>query len=166
MASASGYALSNAWELAEIRLRSLEQAHDPVTARRLRGVGVNRGWRCLELGAGRGSIARWLCDEVGAEGRVTAVDIDDRFLGQIDLPNLEVVRADVVADPLPPGPFDLIHTRLLLMHLTARDEVLGRLPALLRPGGVVLFEEYDVFPIMATAEGTYGAAWSMFGKVM
>jgi len=166
MASASEYALSNAWELAEMRLQSLEQGHDPVTTRRLRGLGVNRGCRCLELVAGRGSIARWLCDEVGAEGPVTAVDIDDRFLRQIDLPNLEVVRADVVTDPLPPGPFDLIHTRLLLMHLPARNEVLSRLPSLLRPGGAVLFEEYDVFPIMATADDAYGAAWSLFGHAM
>lgn len=142
------------------------QGHDPVTARRLRGLGVNRGWRCLELGAGRGSIARWLCDQVGVEGRVTAVDIDDLFLGQIGLPNLEVVRADVVSDPLPSGPFDLIHARLLLIHLPARNEVLGRLLPLLRPGGAVLFEEYDVFPITATADGAYGAAWSAFGRAM
>ena len=30
----------------------------------------------------------------------------------------------------------------------------------------MLFEEYDVFPITATADGPYGAAWSAFGRAM
>ncbi len=52
------------------------------------------------------------------------------------------------------------------MHLPARNEVFCSLLPLLRPGGVVLFEEYDVFPITTTADGPYGAAWSAFGRAM
>ena len=35
-----------------------------------------RGWRCLEVAAGTGSVAAWLADQVGPEGEVFATDVD------------------------------------------------------------------------------------------
>ena len=65
-----------------------------------RARGVGPGWRCLEVGAGAGSIAGWLADRVGPSGQVIATDLDTRFLEQQARPNLEVRRHDVVRDPL------------------------------------------------------------------
>jgi SAM-dependent methyltransferase len=161
----STYSFPNEWELAERRLAALERARDPITVRRLEAIPVRRGWRCLELGAGSGSIARWLCRHVGPEGAVVAVDIDDQLLRHLDEPNLQVVRADVVNDTLPAGPFDLVHTRMLLMHLPERHDVVRRIVPLLRPGGTVLFEENDVFSLTA-ATGDYGAMWHVFVSAM
>ena len=158
----SEYLLPNEWELAERRLTLLEGVHDPASIRRLRAVGVTQGSRCLEVGAGRGSIARWLCSEVGSTGSVVAVDIDTRLLSDIEANNLEVVQLDVVSDPLPSGPFDVIHARLLLMHLPPREEVLERLVALLAPGGTLVVEEHDSFPVLTAADGAYETAWSAF----
>ena len=42
------------------RLEALSALHDPDTFARLVGLGVAAGWRCLEVGAGSGSVARWL----------------------------------------------------------------------------------------------------------
>src|SRR5438034_3794011 len=42
------------------RLRALSDIYDPDTIRHLEDLGVGTGWRCLEVGAGEGSIARWL----------------------------------------------------------------------------------------------------------
>jgi ubiquinone/menaquinone biosynthesis C-methylase UbiE len=120
-------------------------SHDAVTWRRLRAAGLQLGWRCLEAGAGRGSVARWLGAEVGPHGQVVAVDIDTRFLRDLDSQTIEVAEADVVTDPLPAGPFDLVHARLLLMHLAARDQVVARLVDVLGSGGVLLLEEHDIF---------------------
>ena len=50
------------------------------------------GWRCLEIGAGRGSMATWLAERVGPAGQVVATDIDTRYLERLDLPNLHVVQ--------------------------------------------------------------------------
>ncbi len=143
------YVLDNAWEHARRRLTLLEQCSDPGTIRRLQSLGVKPGWRCLEAGAGAGSIARWLCSQVGPTGRVLAVDLDTRHLDQLDEPNLEVAQLDLRTETLPRNAFDLVHTRALLAHLPQREQILDALVAALRPGGVLLVEDVDHFPVHA-----------------
>jgi len=46
-------------------LSILEQLFDYVTRRSLVQLGVSKGWRCCEIGAGGGSITRWLAEVVG-----------------------------------------------------------------------------------------------------
>ncbi|MCA1843512.1 MAG: class I SAM-dependent methyltransferase [Actinobacteria bacterium] len=106
------------------RLELLQRCLDPLTERSLDAIGVKPGWRCLELGGGGGSVTRMLCDRVGPTGRVTAVDLDTRFLDELDSEHLDVERRDVVADGLPGFDYDLIHARYLLMHLPTRDQFL------------------------------------------
>ena len=55
------------------RLAVLEANYDPGTFRLLEDCGVAPGWRCAEVGAGRGSVAAWLADAVGPEGSVVAL---------------------------------------------------------------------------------------------
>jgi len=148
--SDTSYAFDNAWTDAHRRLAMLEACYDPGTTRRLDALGVGSGWRCLEVGGGAGSVARWLCDRVGESGQVVAVDLDPRFLGQIDAANLSVRRLDVTREDLPDGPFDLVHARHVLMHLPERLEVLDRLARCLVPGGWLLLEEGDAFPTAVT----------------
>ena len=144
-ANPAGYAWDNAWTEARRRLDLLEQCWDPDSHAYLRAAGLQPGWRCLEVGGGGGSIVRWLCDAVGPEGAVVTVDLDARFLRDIDAPNLEVIEGDVVTDGLPAGPFDLVHTRAVLMHIPARDQLLPELVGRLRPGGTLVLEEFDFF---------------------
>ena len=66
---------------------------------------------------------------------------------------------DLATAELPRAAFDLVHTRLLLLHLPDRDAVLRKLAAAVRPGGVLLIEEDDVHPVLATATGAYREAW-------
>jgi SAM-dependent methyltransferase len=157
----STYAFPNAWDLARRRLELLEACHDASSFRRA-GELVQPGWDCLEAGAGGGSFARWLAGRVGPTGSVLAADIDVRLLEQIDAPGVEVHQMNLETDELPRGEFDFVHTRLLLIHLPGRDAVLSRLVAALRPGGVLMVEEDDVHPVLATAEGAYAEAWQAF----
>jgi SAM-dependent methyltransferase len=140
----TSYIFDNAAERETVeRFSSLESLHDPDTIRHLLGTGVGRGWRCLEIGGGSGSIGRWLADCVGPEGHVVATDIDPRFLASSGHTNLEVRRHDVSTDPLPEAAFDLIHTRLVLIHVPQRDAALERLVSALKPGGWLVVEDYD-----------------------
>jgi SAM-dependent methyltransferase len=149
------YTLDNTWEKAHKRLTLLQAVYDPGTISRLEALGVGPGWRCLEVAGGAGSIARWLCDRVGGSGTVTAVDLDPRFLELDPPPGLEIVRRDVVADGLPGDGYDLVHVRALLMHLARPGDLIAEMAARLRPGGVVLIEEADFYPITATGSGLY-----------
>jgi len=125
------------------RFKALSQMFDAATKRYLRGCGLRQGWLCLEVGAGGGSIALWLCKRVGSTGKVIATDIDARFLHRGKVQNLQVWRHDITRDPLPKHAFDLVHTRMMLIHLPQRDEVLKRLVAALKPGGWLVAEEFD-----------------------
>ncbi len=151
------YTLDNAWRHARERLALLEAVADPGTTGHLEALGVAPGWRCWEAGGGGGSIAAWLCGRVGPAGRVLATDLDTRFLDALDEPNLDVRRHDIVLDPPPAGPFELVHTRALLVHLPAREAVLDRMMAALRPGGWLLVEEPDYVTKVADPGNDPGA---------
>jgi len=137
------YLLDNAGREAPARFGALSAMFDTGTIRHLEERGVARGWQCWEVGGGGGSIATWLARRVGLAGRVLATDIDPRFLETLKVPNLEVRRHDIVSDPLPEETFDLIHARLVLVHLPQWQKVLQRLISVLKPGGWLLDEEFD-----------------------
>lgn len=141
----SGYLLDNSAREAPTRFAVLSTVFDPGTIRHLEACGVERGWHCLEVGGGSGSIASWLANRVGPTGRVLATDIDPRFLESLNLPNLEVRRHNIATDPLPEAAFDLVHARLVLMHLPERETALARMISALKPGGWLIDEEYDTF---------------------
>jgi ribosomal protein S18 acetylase RimI-like enzyme len=125
------------------RLRALELAFDPLTRRWLLATGLGAGWRCLEVGAGAGSIAGFLAERAGAAGRVVAVDVSARFLAGRAGPNLEIVEADVRTAPLEREAFDLVHARFLLIHLADWASALAAMTRCLRPGGWLVLEEPD-----------------------
>jgi SAM-dependent methyltransferase len=136
------YLFPHSWEGEGDRLTALTGAFDPITRRHLLARGLTDGWRCLEVGAGTGSIARWMSEQVGPKGRVLATDLSlDLMEAQgLEAENLELRRHDVLADPLPDGEFDLIHTRLVLEHLPGRLDALDRLSRALAPGGWLVVE--------------------------
>ncbi len=72
------------------RLASQANLLDNRTFEELDSIGVAEGWSCLELGAGTGTVVRWLVDRVGPTGRVVAIDLDTTALEQIEAPDLEV----------------------------------------------------------------------------
>ncbi len=145
--SPSRYPLRNAAPEEAARLGTLQSLHDASTIRQFERLGVAPGWRCAELGAGAGSVARWLADRVGAAGSVTAIDRDTTLLADLAAsPNVTVVEGDLTTMSFGSSCFDLVHSRSVLMHLDDPDAVVERLVPALAPGGVVLFEEADGAP--------------------
>ncbi|HKE82016.1 MAG TPA: methyltransferase domain-containing protein [Solirubrobacteraceae bacterium] len=140
---ASTYAFGNEREVQRERLRTLEALFDPWTTDRLEARGVGPGWSCLEVGAGGGSIAAWLCDRVGPDGTVLAIDLDTTVVAEVTRPNLEVRVHDVLEDGLPASAFDLIHLRMVLAWLPRAGTAIERLVAALKPGGWLVAEEMD-----------------------
>jgi SAM-dependent methyltransferase len=142
-AQPGGYALDPAWHAERTRLNSLTGLYDAGTLRLCEQLGLAEGWRCLDVGAGTGTVAELLAQRVGPAGSVTALDVDTRFLDPLGGGNIQVSRVDVTAEPLPTGHFDLVHARLLLEHLPQRDDVLRALAGALCPGGWLLVQDFD-----------------------
>jgi len=149
-----GYAFGHAWSEERRRLQLNETMLDAGTIRHLEALGVGPGWRCLEVGAGAGSIARWLCERVGPTGKVVATDIECDFIADFDEPNLEIRTHDISSDELEEGAFDLVHSRMVLQHVPTRDEALKRMVMALAPGGVLLEEDMDCASLVGSGPGT------------
>jgi len=163
-------------EAEDDRLSLLERIFDPLSCRR-RGL-VRPGWRCLEVGAGRGSMAVWLAKQVGKSGKVVATDIDVTYLNRLHLPNLEVRQHNILEDSLDalgPGSFDLVCSRLTLFWLAGKQEMaIRRMVECLRPGGWLVDEDGDwgtvapvdpSHPYYARYQGAYrsGEWWTSRG---
>lgn len=144
------YVFSTGTDYGRQQVDCLTDMLDGTTTGILDSLGVQPGWRCLELGAGNGSIAEWLAQRVGPTGTVSAVELDTSYLDAG--PDVTVLRHDI-NDGLPlEGPFDLIHARLLLMHLSRREEILDTLVDALAPGGwLVIGDLSDHLPLAASA---------------
>jgi SAM-dependent methyltransferase len=144
------------------RLAAIEAGLDPGTIECLENIDVREGWHCLEVGAGAGSIAQWLCRRVGPSGKVVATDLQTKFLQAIDASNLEVRQHDVTKEDFEPQAFDLVMARKVLEHLPDPAAALVRMVAALRPGGWLLVEDTDLasfirvsFPHRQRFERTY-----------
>jgi SAM-dependent methyltransferase len=123
------------------RYAHLASILDDFTRSRLLSLGDLTGQRCLELGTGKGSIAGWLAEQAGPAGHVLATDIDIRYIPPDR--RYAVLRHDLTVDPIPDGPWDVIHARLVLGHLPERAKILRRLAAALAPGGALAIEEWE-----------------------
>ncbi|GAA1563465.1 methyltransferase domain-containing protein [Dactylosporangium maewongense] len=137
----SAYTFANADEQGRTQLQILADILDEHSTGMLLRAGITTGWRCLDVGPGGGTITTWMAEQVGPSGHVTALDLDPRHVTGGD--NITIRKDDVRTADLPPGEFDLIHVRLVLLHLAERDAVLDRLVAALRPGGVLVVSDWD-----------------------
>ncbi len=145
------------------RLRLLEEVHDPLTISQLDAIGVGEGWRCLDVGAGGGSVTKMLAARVGTTGSVLAIDLDTSLLEPLASDRVEVRRQDLLSDRLPQDAFDLVHARLLLMFLPSRLEALGRLVHAVRPGGWIAATEPDFTTVaLSPTNLVWERTWSAF----
>lgn len=142
MTENESYLLDNQQVQAGERFGALSALFDPSTFRHARALGISPGWRVWEVGAGGPSVPDWLAAQVGPEGHVLATDIDTVWLGA-DSTGFEVRRHDVGKERAPDGPFDLVHARLVLVHVRERTRALATMVDALRPGGWLLLEEAD-----------------------
>ena len=135
------YLFDQAWADEKRRLDALGALYDPFTFEHLSRAGVASGARCLEVGGGSGTVARWMAEQVGPTGHVVATDLDVRFLAPLAEQGIEVRRHDIASDPLEEHAFDVVHARAVLQHVPARAHALARMAAAVRPGGTLVVED-------------------------
>jgi ubiquinone/menaquinone biosynthesis C-methylase UbiE len=121
----------------------------PDAADLLDRIGVAPGASVIDIGCGVLGILPQLRSRVGDGGCVVGLDIEPQLLavaGQLSARYglaIETVRADAASTGLPPGSFDLVHERMLLLNVTGPQDILAEMTRLARPGGVIALQEPD-----------------------
>ncbi|MFC7344631.1 class I SAM-dependent methyltransferase [Saccharopolyspora griseoalba] len=120
------------------------------TDRALRLAGIAPGMRVLDVGCGPGDVSLAAARVVGPTGSVTGVDatpgildVAERRAAEHDLPNVEF-RSENIAELSADRPYDAVAGRLILMHLPDPATTVEHLAGLVRTGGVVTFQEFEL----------------------
>ena len=126
----------------------------PLTERFFREAGIGPGQRVLDLGSGVGDVAMLAARLVGSSGEVVGVERDSRSMvrararvGAAGLTNVSFTQCDVSA-VRSPKPFDAAVGRFILQWVSDPVAILGSLSRLVRPGGVVAFQEVSYAPFL------------------
>ncbi len=113
----------------------------------LERLGLEAGWRCVDVGAGAGDVSVALAELVGRSGRVYAVDSDPRARDEVAAAAAAAGEAQVIAitqsgeDLALPEQVELAYCRFLLMHVASPLLVLRKMAAALVPGGYLVAQE-------------------------
>lgn len=134
-------------ELEHLTRQAEELTHEAAWL--LDTVGVEPGWRVIDVACGVLGILHLLPERVGTTGQVVGLDREARMIdtarsmmSQRRLP-VRLIRADATATGLPREWFDLVHARALLLHVTSPEAVIREMTAICRPGGAVALQEAD-----------------------
>jgi SAM-dependent methyltransferase len=132
------------------RLLSQAEQYEPTANWLLDQIGVQRGWRAVDIGCGPIGILDLLSQRVGPSGAVIGLEREQRFvemaraeIAKRGLGNVTMVQGDALNTGLEKGSFDLVHERLVLINVSAREAFLMEMLSLLRPGGTVALEDVD-----------------------
>jgi len=127
----------------------------PYTERLFREAGIGAGQRVLDLGSGVGDVSLLLAGIVGSSGEVVGIERDPRSIARANarvaeagLRNVRFTQADV-NEIASDQPFDAAVGRFILMFLPDPASVLRSLTRLVRPGGVLAFQEPTWIPLLA-----------------
>jgi ubiquinone/menaquinone biosynthesis C-methylase UbiE len=122
----------------------------PHSAHLLRLAGVTPGMRVLDVGCGSGDVSMLLAELVGPDGAVTGVDMNPAILeaararaAGAGLANVSYLAGDLT-DLRLDEPVDALTGRFILLYLKEPAAVVRALSRLVRSGGVVSFQEYNM----------------------
>jgi ubiquinone/menaquinone biosynthesis C-methylase UbiE len=142
-----GYVLGNLDnEIARLEIQSA--FFEPLTRRTLLKAGIKEGMSCVDVGCGAGTVTRMMAQMVGEKGRVTGVDLDEKYLSycQSNSPaNADFLRDDICDSSLAEkgGRFDIIYSRFMFVHLKDVRKAVRSMKQLVKKGGAVVIEELD-----------------------
>lgn len=142
------------------RLILQHRIYGPLTRRFFEAAGIGAGMTVLDIGSGAGDVALLLADLVGPRGRVVGVDMNAAILetartraAVAGFENVTFV-AGAAEEVAGTTRFDVVAGRYVLMYVPDPAALLRRLATLLRPGGIVAFQETDVNNPPATFPAT------------
>jgi SAM-dependent methyltransferase len=135
------------------RLSAQARLYAPFIVSFLRAAGIAAGMRVLDVGCGGGDVSMLVSRLVGRAGAVvgidrsaTAIETADRRAKDLSAQNMRFLVADASApdaELAAEGPFDAAIGRSVLEFVPDPAGMLRTVATLVRPGGVVAFQEAD-----------------------
>ena len=137
-------------EAESARLQRQADELAPESRALLDRVGLRPGDHALDLGCGPRGVLELLAERTGPNGRVVGIDAEPRhtamaaeFAAASGFTTVECLTADARDTGLPPGSFDLVHVRTLLVNVPEPARVVDEMARLAKPGGWVAALEPD-----------------------
>jgi ubiquinone/menaquinone biosynthesis C-methylase UbiE len=127
----------------------------PITERFFREAGIGPGQRILDLGSGVGDVAMLAGRLVGPSGEVVAIERDRNSIAKASARVAEagfhnvIFKESNVNEILDEEPFDAAVGRFILMYLPDPVATLRSISQVVRPGGVIVFQEPTWVPVIA-----------------
>ncbi len=132
------------------RLLAQAEVYEPDSNWLLDQSGIQPGWRAVDVGCGPIGILNLLSQRVGQSGSVVGLEREPRFvemaraeIAKRGLRNVRVVQADALNTGLEKNAYDLVHERLVLINVSAREAFVTEMLSLLRPGGSLVLADVD-----------------------
>ncbi len=146
----TGYVLATGSRAGD-RLQMLDIIFGPDSRHLLTGLGLHGSCCVADIGCGTGQMALWMSQQVTETGTVWALDSsqDQLCVAQesaktAGLRNVSFRQASAYKTGLPQNSFDFVYSRFLMCHLTQPGEALAEMLALLKVGGVLVCEDYEM----------------------
>jgi ubiquinone/menaquinone biosynthesis C-methylase UbiE len=114
-------------------------------------IGIQPGWKCIDLGCGPLGVLSPLSRCVGSQGQVLGLDINpfyiqeaNCFINENHYTNVKLIVGDIYDIPIRLHSFDLSHMRFVFTQKGCDEELLGKMIALTKHGGVIISQESDM----------------------
>lgn len=131
------------------RLRFQHSVWGPVTNKFFDRLGIRKGWKCLDVGAGPGFVAMDLRERVGENGEVTVLEPSKYYLDWFEQEadrrgwnNITFLLGTAEDTTVPSGYYDFIFARWVIGFVPEPEEFLLPLLKALRPGGIIALQDY------------------------
>jgi SAM-dependent methyltransferase len=127
--------------------------------------------RVADFGCGVGLVTALLAELVGPEGHVVGLDASAAQLAQarermpVGGTNVCFVEASATDTGLPPGSFDVVYCRFLLLHLPEPERALREMGTLLKPNGILVCEDGDLTSAGSEPPSALGAFADLWGRL-
>ncbi len=147
-------------------------------------INIQKGWKCLDAGAGPGFASKNLLERVGEEGEVTLVEPSAMYLKYFDgqmkekasansnrTPNnYHLLNGTVETVDLPENHYDFIFVRWVIAFVDEPEIFLQRLLKALKPKGIIAIQDYyyeglSLYPRGGAFEGVADAVRQYYYSV-
>ena len=140
------------------RLSQQGQVFSAFTRQLLEQAGITSGMRVLDVGSGAGDSSFLASELVGPHGRVIGIDRSQKAVAwanaraaSAQINNVEFIQGDPIGINFS-QPFDAVMGRFVLMYYADPVEAVRKLARFLQPGGLMVFQEFDMEYVRSVPE--------------